>query len=480
MPLHLRKSIIRASVLNGVIMLVISVALAFALGDVSSLSLNTLIWPVTLAVGVAIAAWFLTMQKVKQGTVGKIVTDTTYERVDALIENGALPIHRSDFDTYAAQLASRGFRALGYFRSLPATPGVAAVAALHTNADETILIEVQHITVADLPGIPKSASGVHFAIASMLAGGIRVTTTDHEPLATHYLIRGDCDVSSCHPGAALLDLLARHESQLSRMRERLGKAVLPGMSVERYVLAQRLGHTQAKARLASLSGWQIAGKVDAFQESRQDRWSPAAEVLRGLPNTDWRAVDALRSASERAAVIDAGSAEASMADATHTAATSVTDLQQAANASAEVAKEHAIVASGVSWMYWIAGLTVATLVVAAFGSTWGFAISLALPYFVAGIFGAMPAETTAGAAAAPTLGLWIATLVLCGLFAFLAWRGRRPSVAPLVTGAVLYALDTLVYVLVFDVLGIALHALALFFMVRAVLAARRLQRGARQ
>jgi len=67
MPLHLRKSIIRASVLNGVIMLVISVALAFALGDVSSLSLNTLIWPVTLAVGVAIAAWFLTMQKVKQG-----------------------------------------------------------------------------------------------------------------------------------------------------------------------------------------------------------------------------------------------------------------------------------------------------------------------------------------------------------------------------------------------------------------------------
>ena len=55
---------------------------------------------------------------------------------------------------------------------------------------------------------------------------------------------------------------------------------------------------------------------------------------------------------------------------------------------------------------------------------------------------------------------------------------QRPSVAAFVIGGTLFALDTLIFVVAFDLVGIAFHVLALYFLWRGLAAAREMKRQA--
>ena len=111
--------------------------------------------------------------------------------------------------------------------------------------------------------------------------------------------------------------------------------------------------------------------------------------------------------------------------------------------------------AGAHWFYWIAGLSVINSIVAATGSTWGFMAGLGVTQLIDGLGQAM--------------GTWSKpiTLVLDGMVASVFvglgwWAGRKTWVY--VTGMVLFALDSIVFALVGDWLGLGFHGLVLFFL----------------
>lgn len=112
-------------------------------------------------------------------------------------------------------------------------------------------------------------------------------------------------------------------------------------------------------------------------------------------------------------------------------------------------------ASGASWFYWIAALSVINSVVAATGSNWGFMAGLGVTQVIDGVGQAM------GRAATPF------TLVADGMvasgFVALGWWARRRTWV-YATGMVLYALDSIVFALAGDWVGLGFHGLVLFFL----------------
>jgi hypothetical protein len=111
--------------------------------------------------------------------------------------------------------------------------------------------------------------------------------------------------------------------------------------------------------------------------------------------------------------------------------------------------------AGAHWFYWIAALSVVNSVVAATGSTWGFMAGLGVTQLIDGL--------------GQAIGTWSKpiTLVLDGMVAsvFVAlgwWAGRKTAIY--VTGMVLFALDSIVFALVGDWLGLGFHGLVLFFL----------------
>lgn len=112
-------------------------------------------------------------------------------------------------------------------------------------------------------------------------------------------------------------------------------------------------------------------------------------------------------------------------------------------------------ASGANWFYWIAALSVVNSIASATGSTWGFLAGLGTTQMIDGL------GATLGSAAKPVV------LLLDGLVAslFVAlgwWASRKTWVYG--TGAVLFALDSLLFLLAKDWLGLAFHGLVLFFL----------------
>ena len=112
-------------------------------------------------------------------------------------------------------------------------------------------------------------------------------------------------------------------------------------------------------------------------------------------------------------------------------------------------------ASGANWFYWIAGLSVINSIVAATGSTWGFMAGLGATQVIDAI--------------GQEVGAWSkpVTLVLDGLvasaFVALGWWALRRTWVYL-AGMILYALDSVVFALAGDWVGLAFHGLILYFL----------------
>lgn len=123
------------------------------------------------------------------------------------------------------------------------------------------------------------------------------------------------------------------------------------------------------------------------------------------------------------------------------------------------------VENGGRWFYWIAGLSAVNFVFFALGSSTGFALGTAIDWFLQGILEEL---------ADPSLA-WIAHVVVIAFFAFLGLRATAGAQWAFILGGLVYTLDGLIFLLVGDWLGIAVHAFALFAIVSGTIAVRRLE-----
>ena len=123
------------------------------------------------------------------------------------------------------------------------------------------------------------------------------------------------------------------------------------------------------------------------------------------------------------------------------------------------------VRNGGRWFYWIAGLSAVNFVIFVMGSDTGFALGTAIDWFLQGILEEL---------ADPALG-WIAHVVVIALFVFLGTRATAGAQWAFIVGGLVYALDGLIFLLAGDLIGIAVHAFALFAIVSATIAVRQLR-----
>jgi len=121
------------------------------------------------------------------------------------------------------------------------------------------------------------------------------------------------------------------------------------------------------------------------------------------------------------------------------------------------------VEKGGRWFYWIAGLSLINFALYAIGSDLGFALGTAIDWFLDGVLQAFAPSFT-----------WLAHVVTIALFVFLGMRATAGATWAFVVGGILYAIDGLVFLLVADWIAIAIHAFALFGIVSALRALRKL------
>lgn len=129
--------------------------------------------------------------------------------------------------------------------------------------------------------------------------------------------------------------------------------------------------------------------------------------------------------------------------------------------------------SGANWFYWIAGLSLVNSVISLFEGNWNFAVGLGITQ----IFDAI-----ARGAVQEGAGDWIKyaffalDLIAAAVFAIFGIFANRGHSWAFVTGMILFAADGALLLFFGDILGIIIHALALYFLFRGILAARQLHR----
>jgi hypothetical protein len=123
------------------------------------------------------------------------------------------------------------------------------------------------------------------------------------------------------------------------------------------------------------------------------------------------------------------------------------------------------VEKGGRWFYWIAGLSAVNFVFFLLGNDSGFALGTAIDWFFQVILEDL---------ADPSLA-WIPHVAVIALFAFLGARATAGAQWAFIVGGLVYALDGLLFLLVKDWLGIAVHGFALFAIVSATISLRRLR-----
>ncbi len=278
MALHLKKAMFRNSVVNSSI----CAALAVVLTPLPKAP-GGVLWLAVLVCGVALLTFLHIAYKIRKGMLSRLQELTSYVRIDRDSPLARQKVDWSLIDDYATQLATRGFRPLGDYTTYPAPATLAGVAALFSNAEGSVIIEIQQLKLMPQGDQAAIKDGIYFSIMSMVGGSIRVVTSNHKPLAVTYVMRGEHDVATARPGYGLLELLATHTDLLTRLRERVGKAPSTGLTVERYVLAIREAQAQARSRISAMSGYAIACAVDRFDADRLLRWTPQIADLKEVP-----------------------------------------------------------------------------------------------------------------------------------------------------------------------------------------------------
>lgn len=129
---------------------------------------------------------------------------------------------------------------------------------------------------------------------------------------------------------------------------------------------------------------------------------------------------------------------------------------------------------GAGWFQWVAGLSVVNSLITMFGGGISFVVGLAVTQVVDGLFMSRGGETPEPGPL-PVLALLVDILVAGGL-ALVGYFAGRGHVSAFVVGMVLYALDGLVFLLFGDLMPVAFHGLAFWYMWRGLSAHRELQK----
>lgn len=139
---------------------------------------------------------------------------------------------------------------------------------------------------------------------------------------------------------------------------------------------------------------------------------------------------------------------------------------------AAVAAEVAIRRSA-NWFYWIAGLSVANMVMQASGSNY----SMVLGTGISQVSQAMAQSSWSGGATVPAVALFGLTALFVLAFVLLGWKAGQPRTWAFIAGMVLYGLDSAVFIFAGDWLGIGFHAFVLYMLYRGLALSLQLKRA---
>lgn len=126
--------------------------------------------------------------------------------------------------------------------------------------------------------------------------------------------------------------------------------------------------------------------------------------------------------------------------------------------------------NGGAWFYWIGGASILNSVLNAAGTQWGLAVGLGVTYLIDGL-----AEGLSNTVRTPIYAFLI-DIAIAGGFLLIGRAARRGNLVWFAIGIGLYLLDGLLFVLFEDLLGIAVHAIAIYGLVSGWRAARALKR----
>ena len=129
-------------------------------------------------------------------------------------------------------------------------------------------------------------------------------------------------------------------------------------------------------------------------------------------------------------------------------------------------------ASGANWFYWIAGLTLVTSIIQLMGGSLGFGLSLGITRLIDG-FAVYFADSFGDATKVVAIVLDIFITAMFAAFGYLS--NKRYQWAYL-TGMIVFLFDSLLSLLILSIIGIIVHCIALFFLIRGYIAGRDLLR----
>ncbi|HAV92401.1 TPA: hypothetical protein DCW38_04390 [candidate division WOR-3 bacterium] len=115
-----------------------------------------------------------------------------------------------------------------------------------------------------------------------------------------------------------------------------------------------------------------------------------------------------------------------------------------------------------SWFYWIAALSILNSIIFMFNLNWNFVIGLGVTQLLDFAGRAFSDNFISGI---KYLSLSL-NIILSAVFIVIGLYANKASRKAFIIGMILYGLDTIVFILAFDLLGIGFHIFAIYFMFR--------------
>jgi hypothetical protein len=125
---------------------------------------------------------------------------------------------------------------------------------------------------------------------------------------------------------------------------------------------------------------------------------------------------------------------------------------------------------GANWFYWIAGLTIVTSLISAFGGGWRFLLSLGTTQIIDAVAQGLATEL----GNAPKMIALFLDLIVTGTFVVFGYLAGKKYLWAYIAGMVVFLLDGLVTLLIQDWISVIAHGVVLFFMFPGFQAGREL------
>lgn len=132
------------------------------------------------------------------------------------------------------------------------------------------------------------------------------------------------------------------------------------------------------------------------------------------------------------------------------------------------------VKKGATWFYWIAGASLVNTIIFLLGGNLNFVVGLGITQIINGI--GVLVENQSGSPTAPKIGVFLVNLIISIFFLGIGYFSAKGMTWTFIVGVALYVLDGLIFFLFGDVFSIGFHAFALFFIIKGLLAANKLNK----